>query len=64
VLRDYFPKGTDLAIHTADDLAFVQAEVNRRPPGGSSDGTPQNPGSLTSSEHPSCCDVDWNPPRR
>jgi transposase, IS30 family len=31
VLRDYFPKGTDLSIHTSEDLAFVQAEVNRRP---------------------------------
>ncbi len=31
VLRDYFPKGTDLSIHTPEDLAFVQAEVNRRP---------------------------------
>lgn len=31
VLRDYFPKGTDLAIHTAADLAAVQAELNARP---------------------------------
>ncbi len=31
VLRDYFPKGTDLSIHTPEDLALVQAEVNRRP---------------------------------
>ena len=31
VLRDYFPKGTDLSVHTAQDLAFVQVELNDRP---------------------------------
>jgi hypothetical protein len=31
VLRDYFPKGTDLAVHTAQDLAFVQVALNDRP---------------------------------
>lgn len=31
LLRDYFPKGTDLAVHTAEHLAFVQAELNQRP---------------------------------
>ena len=31
LLRDYFPKSTDLSVHTADDLASVQAELNRRP---------------------------------
>jgi IS30 family transposase len=31
LLRDYFPKGTDLSIHTAEDLARVAAEVNDRP---------------------------------
>ena len=31
LLRDYFPKGTDLSIHTAEDLARVAAEVNARP---------------------------------
>jgi IS30 family transposase len=31
VLRDYFPKGSDLGVHTADDLAAVQAELNQRP---------------------------------
>ncbi len=31
LLRDYFPKGTDLSIHTAADIALVQAELNRRP---------------------------------
>ena len=31
LLRDYFPKGTDLSIHTAEDLARIAAEVNDRP---------------------------------
>jgi IS30 family transposase len=31
LLRDYFPKGTDLSIHTAADLADVADELNQRP---------------------------------
>lgn len=31
LLRDYFPKGTDLSIHTVEDLARVAVEVNDRP---------------------------------
>ena len=31
LLRAYFPKGTDLSVHTADDIARVQAELNERP---------------------------------
>jgi IS30 family transposase len=30
-LRDYFPKATDLSVHTVEDLARVAAEVNNRP---------------------------------
>ena len=31
ILRDHVPKGTDLSVHTAHDIALVQAELNRRP---------------------------------
>ena len=31
LLRDYFPKGTDLSVHTAQDIGQIAAEVNDRP---------------------------------
>jgi len=31
LLRQYFPKGTDLARHSADDLAAVAGALNTRP---------------------------------
>lgn len=31
LLRQYFPKGTDLALHSAEHLAFVEQEMNDRP---------------------------------
>ena len=31
LFRQYFPKGTDLAIHSAADLDWVAAELNDRP---------------------------------
>ena len=31
LLRQYFPKSTDLSQHSASDLARVEAELNQRP---------------------------------
>lgn len=31
LLRQYFPKGTDLAVHTAEHLRFVENQMNDRP---------------------------------
>lgn len=31
LLRDYFPKGTNLRVHSTDDLGRVSDELNRRP---------------------------------
>jgi transposase, IS30 family len=31
LLRDYFPKGADLGVHSIQDLARIAAEVNERP---------------------------------
>jgi IS30 family transposase len=31
LLRDDFPKGTDLSVHTAQDIARIAAEINDRP---------------------------------
>jgi IS30 family transposase len=31
LLRDYLPKGTDLSVHTAENLARIAAEINDRP---------------------------------
>ena len=31
LLRQYFPKGTDLSVHTAEQVAFVADEINDRP---------------------------------
>jgi IS30 family transposase len=31
LLRDYFPKGTDLTTHTAEHLLAVENELNARP---------------------------------
>ena len=31
LLRDYFPKGTDLSVYTVQDITRAAAEINQRP---------------------------------
>ena len=31
LLRQYFPKGTDLSMHTAEEIAAIAAALNARP---------------------------------
>jgi IS30 family transposase len=31
LLREYLPKGTDLSVHSSNDLAFIENEINDRP---------------------------------
>ena len=42
LLRQYFPKSTDLSVHTARDLTHVESELNQRPRIVLSDRTPHD----------------------
>jgi len=54
LLRQYFPKSTDLSVHTPTDLARVELELNRRPRMVLGDRTPAElfNALLTSQNHP------------
>jgi IS30 family transposase len=54
LLRDYFPKGTDLGVHTLEHLLAVENELNHRPRMVLDDRTPQQVfTALLASERPS-----------
>jgi transposase, IS30 family len=55
LLRQYFPKGTDLARHSAEDLTAVAAELNGRHAKRSA-GKPQPSASLLYFSSKPCCD--------
>jgi transposase, IS30 family len=59
LLRDYFPKGTDLSAHSPRHLLAVENELNNRPRQVLRDRTPAELfAALLTSENPLCCDVD------
>jgi transposase, IS30 family len=58
LLRDYFPKGTDLSIHSPQHLLAVENELNNRPRRVLRDLAPAELfAALLASESPPCCDV-------
>jgi IS30 family transposase len=59
LLRDYFPKGTDLSIHPPEHLLAVENELNNRPRQVLNDRAPAELfAALLASEGRLCCDVD------
>ena len=64
LLRQYFPKGTDLSIHSAEEIAAVAAALNARPRKTLGWKTPAEALDewLLISKHRSCCDDRLNPP--
>ncbi len=59
LLRDYFPKGTNLSVHSPQHLLTVENELNRRPRQVIQDCTPTELfESLLTSSHVNCCNDD------
>ena len=62
LLRQYFPKGTDLSMHSANEIAAAAAALNSRPRRRLKDtGRGALPVSPISRQR-SCCDDRLNPP--
>src|SRR4029453_4273488 len=58
LLRDYFPKATDLSCHTPRHLLAVENELNNRPRIVLNDHAPADLfAALLTSKSPPCCDV-------
>lgn len=65
LLRQYFPKGSDLAVHSPDHLRAVEDELNGRPRQVLNDATPADLfAALLVSPTTHRCDANWKPPRR
>ena len=59
LLRDYFPKGSDLSAHSAQHLLAVENELNNRPRLILNDRSPAELfGALLASKNGQRCDVD------
>jgi transposase, IS30 family len=59
LLRDYFPKGTDLSTHLPEHLLAVENELNHRPRRILKDHAPAELfAPLLASEIRLCCDLD------
>jgi IS30 family transposase len=59
LLRDYFPKGTDLSVHPPGHLLAVETELNNRPRRVLHDRSPAELfTALLASQSHRCCDVD------
>ncbi len=62
LLRQYFPKGTDLSLYSAEDLAAVAAELNDRPRKILNRQTPAELSSTPIATHLTPCrEEHWNP---
>ena len=64
LLRQYFPKGTDLSVHSAEHLAYVADELNGRPRkrSGWTTHRPPQPTTLSRDRNHRCIQT-LNPPR-
>jgi IS30 family transposase len=59
LLREYFPKGTDLSVHSFQHLLEVESDLNNRPRLVLDDRSPANLFEvLLASRPPRCCDVE------